>query len=200
MGILLHAVAAAESSYSPISLFGHYGQAVTFDHSLFDYAASVRTPQMVSLAEIVTWFGETEVAAIIIALALAYLWRKELYAWIAPFLVGVFGAQATTALLKILVARPRPLGAAALAEITYSFPSGHATIAATLYGFLGYIAYRQTGKKAYLWLGGVAAILVGASRVILGIHYPNDVLAGFVVGFIWIQIAIHTERKWHRGR
>ncbi|MBI1975844.1 MAG: phosphatase PAP2 family protein [Candidatus Vogelbacteria bacterium] len=192
-----HALVGAEASNSPLTLLGHFDQALAFDHAMLDYLSLYSSPSLVSVAKVFTAFGEIEVAAILFAFIAAYLWRKKLHTWLLPYAIAVIGAQITTTVLKTLIARPRPVMAIA-SELTYSFPSGHATIAVTLFGFLGYIAYRETGRTSYLWLFGIFSFLVGISRIILGVHYPNDVLAGFAIGFVWILVGIRIYPPFSR--
>lgn len=89
-------------------------------------------------------------------------------------------------LLKFIFARDRPLSAL-VAEIGYSFPSGHATGATVLYGCLGYVAWRYWvtrgwPRAAVLIVVGGLILGTGLARVYLEVHYPTDVLAGWAAG------------------
>jgi undecaprenyl-diphosphatase len=94
---------------------------------------------------------------------------------------------------KIILHRSRP-DTALYIENTFSFPSGHATIAMSFYGFLTYLLIRNFSKwkrKTNIFFSGFAIIiLIGFSRLYLGVHYLSDVLGGYLSGAIWLIIAI----------
>ncbi len=105
-------------------------------------------------------------------------------------LAAVAGGQLLSSLLKLGVDRPRPDLVSHLAEVyTLSFPSGHAMLSAVTYLTLGSLLARVlTGLvlKAYVLAVAVTAtVLVGISRVYLGVHWPSDVLAGWCAGSAW---------------
>ena len=106
--------------------------------------------------------------------------------------------------LKLLVARPRPDLIAHVVQVhTMSFPSGHATLSAVTYLTLGALLARvQPNRRLKAFLLGLAlilTILVGASRVYLGVHWPSDVLAGWCVGAAWASlcwfVALQLQRR-----
>lgn len=109
----------------------------------------------------------------------------------ALFVLGaVLGGMAVSFLLKDLFDRPRPDLVPHLAEVyTSSFPSGHSMMSALTYLTLaGLLARHQRRRRVKLFLVGVAAflaLLVGASRIYLGVHWPTDVVAGWTAGAAW---------------
>jgi|GEM_PF-110845 len=123
-------------------------------------------------------------------LSLLLVLRRSWYAVIA-LLTSIAGGEMLTFALKEMVRRQRPafLFPTAIAS-GYSFPSGHAVIAVVFYGLVGYFFIR----KAVHWRTKVAIFLstcffiffIGVSRIYLGVHYPSDVFAGFILGFMWL--------------
>jgi undecaprenyl-diphosphatase len=96
-------------------------------------------------------------------------------------------------LLKAGVDRPRPeLVSHLMQETSLSFPSGHAMISALAYLTLGALVSRvvrgRTAKIYVLCLAVFIALLVGVSRIYLGVHWPSDVLAGWCAGFAWAML------------
>lgn len=116
------------------------------------------------------------------------LTRKRHAAWMV--LVSVTGGMLVSNLLKWGFARPRPdLVPHATVVYTQSFPSGHAMLSAAVYLTLGALLARtQARKRVKAYLLAVAAALtlvVGISRVYLGVHWPTDILAGWAMGAGW---------------
>jgi len=97
-------------------------------------------------------------------------------------------------ILKHIVQRPRPTEFRIIDESGYSFPSGHSMVSAAFYGFLMYLIYKNVKNKYLKWglIGGLGLliILIGTSRIYLGVHYTSDVLAGFLVAISYLIIFI----------
>ena len=119
-------------------------------------------------------------------------------------LVSVSGGAVISNLLKLAIERPRPDLVARLVEVnTSSFPSGHATLAAVTYLTLGALLSRvETRRRAKIYVLTVAVVLtvlIGVSRIYLGVHWPTDVLAGWCVGAAWAmlcwRIALALQRS-----
>ena len=108
-------------------------------------------------------------------------------------LVSVGGGAVLSNLLKLAIERPRPELVARLVEVnTTSFPSGHATLAAVTYLTLGALLSRvEARRRAKIYVLTVAVtltLLIGVSRIYLGVHWPTDVLAGWCVGAAWATL------------
>lgn len=94
--------------------------------------------------------------------------------------------------LKEIVQRPRPDESLRLvSETGYSFPSGHSMVSMAFYGLLLWMVWRYEKDRIVKWtcMAGFAAVilLVGISRIYLGVHYASDVLAGFCVSAVWLS-------------
>ncbi|MDR5589090.1 phosphatase PAP2 family protein [Christiangramia sp. SM2212] len=103
-------------------------------------------------------------------------------------------ALSSNLLLKRLVNRARP-DAEFLVEVqTLSYPSGHAMMAMAFYGFLIYLINSLQIRKFYKFLLSLFLIIlilsIGISRIYLGVHYPSDIIGGFLAGFIWVIFCI----------
>ncbi len=105
--------------------------------------------------------------------------------------------------LKLAVNRPRPapdLVRVFQAEPGNSFPSGHAFFAIVFWGLLAYFAFARLQKRSLrvVTLSGLLMIilLIGASRVYLGAHWPSDVLGGYVAGAVLLTVLVWLDRKW----
>lgn len=121
-------------------------------------------------------------------IGLLFIEGQRRVAWLSVLAIG--GGTAMSFVLKELFARPRPSIVPHLREVTStSFPSGHAMSAAVVYLTIGVMlakAMRGKWAKAYcMFWGAMLALLIGTSRIFLGVHYPSDVLGGWIAGLTW---------------
>ena len=148
----------------------------------------------------ITLLGKFQVMVVFISvtLALLWLWRKKNR--ILPFVVAVGGSQLFTYLGKLAFHRPRPQ-LAVYAESSFSFPSGHATIAVSFFGFVSYLLMGAVGswrqKVNILFAALFIALAIGFSRIYLGEHFLSDVWAGYLVGAMCVIIAV-SLCEWRR--
>src|SRR6185436_3160427 len=131
-------------------------------------------------------------------LLLQGLWRRALFVTAASL-----GGWFLNSALKQLFQRPRPDIVPHLREaMSLSFPSGHALTSAAVYLTLGalsmHIAQRRLTKVYCMAVAMLATALVGTSRVYLGVHYPTDVLAGWLLGLSWALLCWMIERSLER--
>ena len=135
---------------------------------------------------------------IVVALVAAWLaWRREwllFWAWLAINL----GGGAVQYMLKVSVHRTRPEYAARyLHGNSYSFPSGHTMDTTITYTMLAFVLARlfdlPAPRRVPLYVAaGALIVLVGFSRIYLGVHYPSDVFGGFAAGMAWLTAGIAT--------
>jgi undecaprenyl-diphosphatase len=150
---------------------------------------------------IATYWGSPMVIGCVSALVSIHLYLQKRYLRVTQLLITILGSTSTTFFIKYIYSRERPLEAFYL-ESTPSFPSGHAALSMALYGFLIYLLLRHPHRHGRIFLITLlvsAIILIGFSRVYLGVHYPSDVMAGYVIGFMWIFLSLPLSKSkiWH---
>lgn len=138
----------------------------------------------------VTALGSTGVLTVVTLAAVGWLLISGKRRAAGFVLLAVVGGVVLSSLLKIGFARPRPdLVPHEMAVFTDSFPSGHTMMSAVVYLTLGDLLARAqptvTGKVYLISLALILTLLVGCSRVYLGVHWPTDVLAGWAAGASW---------------
>ena len=146
----------------------------------------------------ITSFASTATTCLIVLLVCILCWVIRQRYILIGLLIATLGSTIFTFLSKLLFHRTRPVDIL-LFERTDSFPSGHATITVALYGFLAYMAIRFSRNFAMQVRIAVITIffslLIGLSRILLNEHYLSDVLGGFLVGALWLTVAISVT-EW----
>lgn len=160
---------------------------VNFDKYLSTVFLGLRLDFANIIFSVLTLLGNWQLILPILFLIIYFLIIKKKKIFVVPFIFTIVSAEAVTFIGKILIHRPRPLNAMIM-ETDFSFPSGHATIAVAFYGYLAYILIKSLQskiKRLAVFLGALLLILIiGFSRLYLGVHYISDVLAGYLVGLL----------------
>jgi len=171
---------------------------MNIDNLVENFFLTVRNPLGIKFFATITWLGEWKLVIFFIILTAAIFWLKNKKEYILAFLVTVLGAEISGQIIKVLVHRTRPDGGLET-ENTFSFPSGHALIAVAFYGFLVYYFWRvsrsQAQKSLFLIAGLLLILLIGLSRLYLGVHFFSDVIGGYVLGAIWLVAGIYVQQK-----
>jgi undecaprenyl-diphosphatase len=173
------------------------GKTLDFDRAVMlalrssaDPSVPIGPAWLLEAARDVTSLGSIIVLVIITLAVVGYLFLagKSAVAWL--MLIAVVGGIALSDLLKFAFARARPDVVPPLARVfTTSFPSGHATLSAITYlTIAAVLAPSQPSSTISVYFMSLAVfltVLVGVSRIYLGVHYPTDVLAGWCIGAAW---------------
>tara|TARA_R110001583_G_scaffold146830_1_gene298859 strand:- start:6179 stop:8311 length:2133 start_codon:yes stop_codon:yes gene_type:complete len=170
------------------------GDAVTaIDARVEALLASVRTPFFNHLFYAITSLGFWPLVVSGLLATICWLWYRRAPELILPLAVSVASCELLTVLGKLMFHRPRPDGGLIEAG-GFSFPSGHASISVAFYGFVIYLAMRTVRlwrtRLNLLMLGVLVALLIGFSRLYLGVHYLSDVVAGYLVGAMGLMLGI----------
>jgi len=151
------------------------------------------SPRLTLLAEGISQLGSLVIFILAGALLVVFLWQRRWGAALTLILVTA-GAQVLNDLLKGLFQRTRPEPLTGLIDVQqYSFPSGHAMVAAAFYLYVAYLCWRLVRGW---WRGALVAglvllvLLIGLARLYLGVHYLSDVIAGYLAGFVWTLAVI----------
>lgn len=137
----------------------------------------------------VTSLGSFSILGLIVVVTVSYLWLRRKRTTAAFVAFAVISGTLLSNLLKAAFDRPRPDVEAATRVFTASFPSGHATLSAVVFLTLGVLLSESSSDNRvrgfFVGLGVLLTLIVGSSRVYLGVHYPTDVIAGWSLGAAW---------------
>jgi undecaprenyl-diphosphatase len=181
------------------------GHLVVLDHRWHAEIVASRTAWLTHLAKIVTWLGAPAVwwAAMLIVCALL-LWRRHGPIAVAVIAIAGLGSgELLRSLTCALVGRPRPPRADWLVEASgKSFPSGHSAMAVLGGGLLLALLW-PTLHATWLRVVSVVAAVIGAaaiglSRLYLGVHWPSDVLGGWLFGALWLTVVLAVLTVWRQ--
>lgn len=173
----------------------------SLDSSIIAFVQGMESPAMTAIMKFFTFIGAglpIVIIAVIIVIILYFVLghRRELIL----FATAVLGSALLNVLLKLLFHRTRP-DIHRLIEVTgFSFPSGHAMAAFSLYATLIFLLWKHASTgyaRALLILIGSAFIAaIGISRIYLGVHYPSDVIAGYLASGFWVFLSIWLYRRY----
>jgi undecaprenyl-diphosphatase len=166
-----------------------------------DLADPIGPPWFEEMARDVTGLGGTFVLTLVTVLATGFLLTVGRRRSAILVLVTVGGGTLLSYLLKGLFERARPDIVPHLAQVyTASFPSSHAMLSAVTYPILGaLLAQLQRRWSARIYVMGAALLmplLIGLSRIYLGVHWPTDVAAGWCVGIAWALLCYMASLRW----
>ncbi|WP_121020590.1 phosphatase PAP2 family protein [Helicobacter vulpis] len=176
------------------------------DQMLITWARAYPIPSAesgyVQLISVVTFFAKSKFTLTLSALVgLFYIFVKKNKVLGLGFFLSIMLGESALKALKLWVARPRPStnGEVALAH-GFSYPSGHALAASLFYGSLLVLICMGSGSARTKWTWGLILLswiwLMMYTRVYLGVHYPSDVLGGFLMGMAWACWSMGVYVGW----
>jgi undecaprenyl-diphosphatase len=168
---------------------------VRFDDQLASTLHVLATPPLTTFFVIITALGSLEIIVIVgVLVGVICAWQRQ-WLYLGAWLAALAGGEALNQLLKNVFARPRPSFVdPLLPESGYSFPSGHAMESFIVYGMLAYFAVLALrswrARTAVVCGSGLLVLLIGFSRIYLGVHYFSDVAGGYAAGGVWLSTLI----------
>lgn len=151
------------------------------DEIAYAFLSSFQSSQVTGVMVAITFFGSWMAVVIICAICLLVNWHKGLFLSINVALV-----YALNNVIKIIIMRPRPSVIHLVYETGYSFPSGHAMVSFALYGILAYFVWKK--YKVYSLLLMLCPLLIGMTRIYLGVHYVTDIIGGYLFALLYLCV------------
>jgi undecaprenyl-diphosphatase len=166
------------------------GDTKQFDAAIRMAVHNHATPLLTSVMQAFSFLGSVGWIVgfgALVACACFYFHRPRIAAFLA---IAMAGASTLDSVLKLAFHRMRPIAFYGTSPSSYSFPSGHALASLCFYGILtAVLSDRMRGRKPkfFIWLAASLLVgMIGLSRIYLGVHYPSDVIAGYLAGAVWI--------------
>lgn len=164
-----------------------------------DHTRTIGSAWVSHAATDITSLGGITVLTLATFLTVLYLWSVRKKAMALFVFLAIAGGWLLSTCLKILIARQRPDVVPHLVDINdFSFPSGHAMLSAVTYLTLaGLLARHQVTLSSRVFMlatGMFLTLIIGCSRVLLGVHYPTDVLGGWCAGATWALLCWYIAR------
>ena len=184
------------------------------DLPITNFLYSMRDPFWTEILLWVTHLGGIAGIIIVGTVLTSFLFVRKNYLHIGAFFTSLFSGGILAILIKMIIKRPRPEWPFPVyIESSFSFPSGHATMAVILYGFIAYLLWHtSTGSvqvsstllsaRKIRWISTILAILIilviGFTRLYLGVHYFSDVIAGYILGTLCLMGGIYMIKRFNK--
>ncbi len=169
------------------------------DRRLLETIEPLRGPAVITAFNVITYLGDGIIVALVVLTAAVWLGVKA-RSWTPPalLLTTSVGTGLTVFLIKLTIARPRPVPAPnAATEDSFAFPSGHSAHSAAVYLMLAFLLSRlllRQWARVSAVIGAVLLVLItGFSRLVLGVHSPSDVVAGWLLGGTFTLVLISVQ-------
>jgi undecaprenyl-diphosphatase len=177
-------------AFAELGQFVQQGGTQVYDVAILQWLGQHHTKLLTAAAVELTYLGTGTVVLMIVGVSALFLWHTEHKHSAVLLLAAVAGNILLNGVLKLVFHRARPdVFVWQTTAVSSSFPSGHAMSATVCYGTVAYLVSRlqkhRSSRIATLTSAVLLILLICATRLYLGVHYPSDVVAGIVVGLAW---------------
>lgn len=161
-----------------------------FDTAIYNFIISIKSPFITQIFKGITFFA-SPVFLIILSILLFFIFKNKKYGLLS--LMNLIVVTVINQALKFTFTRPRPFEWMLIQESGYSFPSGHAMVSLGFYGMLIFLIWQtnisKNQKTIWTIVLTILVILIGISRIYLGVHYASDIIGGFTLSLSYLIVA-----------
>ena len=173
------------------------GKILELDLNIYKFfSENIINDKLTPIVKVITHVGGAKIVFVLTILAIILIkgLKNKLF-----LLTGIVGTAGLNVVLKHIIQRERPNINRLIPEKGYSFPSGHSMMSMAFYGMLIFLIFKYVKNTALKWtLIVILTILlstIGITRIYLGVHYPSDVIGGFVVSLTYLFILTEIYNK-----
>lgn len=170
---------------------------MNFDNFYYEHISKLISDQMTFFVKMITNLGSAFSLVSLTILILLIPKEKKYGILVGINLITIF---VINTILKFIFARPRPLDINLIEELGYSFPSAHAMISTAFYGFIIYLIWQMKISKRRKWISSILLsiliVLIGITRIYLGVHYASDVFAGMLISISYLVLFTSIVSKY----
>lgn len=164
----------------------------------YNIISKLRSNNMDKIVKFITNIGGTIVIGVVTIISLFIFRNKKINICIVLNLLGI--VVLNNVIIKNIIGRDRPNGINIITEAGKSFPSGHSAVSMVVYGYLIYLTYNYVNNKKikYLLISilSILILVVGLTRIYLGVHYTSDVLGGYLLGIVYLLLFTYISDKY----
>lgn len=176
-------------------------ESLVFDEPILLFIHSHASPLLNTFFTVITHLGDSVIMLILAMILAIYFAYKKVYQKALILVFSMGGIVVANTILKFLFQRDRPtLWQHIVSETNFSFPSGHAMVSAGFATVLIVLFWDTKYRWLTVILASIGTLLVGLSRLYLGVHYPSDILAGWCVSVAWVLIISVGIQYFYRKR
>jgi membrane-associated phospholipid phosphatase len=169
------------------------------DRAILDWFYAGDRPLLANLARGITLLGDGRWVTLVLIVAGLWLMRRKRLITACVLMLGIGIGRGLTEIQKIQIGRLRPDENLHLAEtFSLSYPSGHSANAMMTYLSLA-LLLPEVRRRRWIAAALVLALLVGGSRVVLGVHWPSDVVGGWTYGALWTFLLVTVDQTLKRN-
>lgn len=174
-------------------------EGILFDVNIMEYIHNNTNPIILSLMKFISFIGSERFLFPAVTMAIAYTLVKKRYYISKLLLLSTLGSYLLNYLLKQIFHRTRPIEYFLVNQGGLSFPSGHSMVTMTFYSTLAFLLAKKVDnnrkKRLIHIIAFVMICLMGISRLYLGVHWPTDVIGGFLAGYIFYYLSIRLVKE-----
>lgn len=196
--------------FSLISLLISDQKILYFDRTIIGIVQGAETSVLTYVMKFFTFIGSAPFVIVLSLFLLFFLFKVLHHRFeLILFVFAIAGSSILNGILKNLFQRVRPDLHRLIDVEGYSFPSGHAMNAFTVYGIISFLLWRhitsRLGRVTLLFVSIVMILAIGISRIYLGVHYPSDIVGGYFASGFWITTAIlffqyYQEKRYNKKK
>lgn len=165
---------------------------IELDSLVYKKVSEFITPNLTDFMKLISFFGSGQFFIVFSIALIIIFYKYEKNSFFSSMIViNLFSSSIINTSIKQLIRRDRPNILRLIEILGYSFPSGHSMVSMSFYGLLMFICFRRIKnnfKYLIILLFLILVLVIGLSRIYLGVHYFSDVIGGFSLGVLWVGI------------